>query len=888
MLIIFVWNFESNWGWPMSKADLQDWLIENSGFQDQFRRLVIDFVANQFRCLTKSNVSDVHGGHDWKYLLLCASLLAQSNKGVCQDTALRIAQNCLECSDTTDIHKDSAAIILDTLANRPAIRLAENRKLIKGNFTGRLPLTLLQDWTRRSFENSITLSNSISLEVNRFQRRFWKEATANDWVSISAPTSAGKSFIVGQWLADYLRIHPLSNVVYIVPTRALIQQVQRDIEGLLQLENIDDVSVSTLPLCSSIVDGKSNVFVFTQERFHILLGEHAAEISFNLLVVDEAQKIGDSNRGVLLQQAIESAVFRNPQCRVLFASPMTENPGIFLEDAPDNVSTTPLVSEDSMVNQNLIWVSQVPNQPSDWNVELIIASAPFQIGTIKLPARPTSTSKRLPFVAFSLGNPKGGNVVYVNGPADAEKAAKQLYDLVGDNPELAADTEINELIDLIKKTIHKKYTLWNVLLRGIAFHYGNMPLLVRTEIERLFSSNKIKYLVCTSTLIEGINMPCQSIFVRGPSKGRGKPMTSSDFWNLAGRAGRWGKEFQGNVVCVDARQKDVWKLGAPTGRTKYRISRTSDEVLNQSVALLSFIDNRSPRDDAAKHPNLEYVFSYLVSSYLRNGSIAQTIWARRFPAELVSTLDVKIVEIVERLRTPPEVVLRNPGISPIAMDDLLEYFHDRTENRNEPVEGLIPVPPESNDAVNEYAKVLHRMNRYFGKEFGWGDKRVRQLALLIVDWMKGFPLARIISSREQFYKNRGDSTPTAKLIRDTMADVEGVARFKAPKYLACYVDLLRVYLARTGRDDLLERLLELNILLEFGVSQTTQLSLMGLGLSRSTAISISEIITDDSLNEAECIQWLEENNWMTEDMPEIIKCEISNLISKKTKKDKII
>ena len=75
--------------------------------------------------------------------------------------------------------------------------------------------------------------------------------------------------------------------------------------------------------------------------------------------------------------------------------------------------------------------------------------------------------------------------------------------------------------------------------------------------------------------------------------------------------------------------------------------------------------------------------------------------------------------------------------------------------------------------------------------------------------------------------------------------------------------------------------MDLNILLEFGVSQTTQLSLMGLGLSRSSAIAISEFITDDSLKEAECLKWLRENDWMTKDMPELIKREISILVKNK-------
>ncbi len=860
----------------MGKDNLQDWLLNNSGFLTQYRHLIIDSVSGQFSNLQRDKCTNEK--HDWHYLLLCASFLAQSDKGKCQDIALRIAQYCLESRYASEIQKDAAAVVLDTLANRPAIKLAENRKLLQKDYTSRLPLTLLQDWTKRSFKNSIALSNYIPLEANRFQCLFWEKAVSNDWVSLSAPTSAGKSFIVGQWLVDYLRNSPCSNIVYIVPTRALIQQVQQDIERLLKNEDAIDWSITTLPMRSSIDDSKTNVFVFTQERFHILLGEYGTNIRFDMIIIDEAQKIGDNYRGVLLQQAIESALYRSPRCKVLFASPMTENPEIFLEDAPINLTTSPLISEDSMVNQNLIWVSQVPGQPKKWNVELIWEATPVQIGEIRLTSSP-SPSKRLPFVAFSLSDPKGGNVVYVNGAAEAEKIAKQLYDLVGDNCELSEDKEIKELIELIQKTIHPKYILWNVLRRGIAFHYGNMPLLIRTEIERLFDSNKIKYLVCTSTLIEGVNMPCRSIFVRGPQKGRGKTMTPSDFWNLAGRAGRWGKEFQGNVVCVDARLTNVWKHGAPTGRTKYRISRTSDEVLKQSADLLSFIDNDSPRDEAAKHPNLEYVFSYLVSSYLRCGSIAQTAWARRFPDDFILALDDKIAVIIERLKAPPEIILRNPGVSPIAMDNMFTYFRNRTENRQEPVEDLIPVPPESEDAVDEYSKILHRINRYLGDVFGRRN-RVRQLALLIVDWMKGYSLARIISSREQFYKKRGDDIETSALIRGTMADVEEIARFQAPKYLSCYVDLLRVYLQQIGRDDLIERLLELNILLEFGVSQTTQLSLMGLGLSRSSAIAISEYITGDSLNEAACMQWLKENNWMAEDMPEIIKREITILLSK--------
>jgi len=862
----------------VSKTDLQKWLLQNPGFQVRFRRLVTDSVANQFPRLSRN--LEQREGHDWPYLLMCASLLAQSDDGRCQDVALRIAQFCLQQSDVNPTHKDAAAVVLDSLANDPAIKLAQHRDLLQEGVPDRLPFPLLQDWTRRSIENSITLKDLRTITVNHFQQLFWQQAHKQDWISLSAPTSAGKSFILSRWLADYLSDSPKGTIVYLVPTRALIHQVQQDIEHLLNEEGIEGVSITTLPMRSSLHSAAANVLVFTQERFHILLGEHASEISIDLLVVDEAQKIGDSYRGVLLQQAIETAVHRNPRCRVVFASPMTENPRVLLDDAPAEVSRVAILREDTMVNQNLIWVSQVSRNPMAWNVELILDTEPVPIGQIQLPSRPSPDSKRLPFVAFALGNRVGGNIIYVNGAADAEKVAKQVFDLLGNGAMLPTDREIQDLIDLIKKTVHRRYALAGVLLRGVAFHYGNMPLLIRTEIERLFRTNKIKYLICTSTLIEGVNMPCQSIFLRGPTKGRGKPMTSSDFWKLAGRAGRWGKEFQGNVVCVDARREDVWTNGAPRSKASFQITRTADQVLNRAEALLTFIENGTPRTEAQREPNLEYVFSYLMSCHILNGSITQAAWTRRFPDAVVQKVAGMLQRVATSLRTPTEVVLRNPGISPIAMDGLLDYFEERTVIRREAVEDLLPVLPESEDAVHEYAKILHRLNNHLGDVFGRRN-RVRQLALLIVDWMRGYPLARIISSRERYY----GSDDVAGLIRNTMKDVEEIERFQAPKYLTCYVDLLRVYLQRMDRNDLVERLFELNILLEFGVSQTTQLSLMGLGLSRSSAIALSELITDDSLNEADCLRWLEEQNWMTQDMPALIKREVADLLKDRGKKN---
>ncbi|PJA31880.1 MAG: hypothetical protein CO187_06990 [Zetaproteobacteria bacterium CG_4_9_14_3_um_filter_53_7] len=118
-----------------------------------------------------------------------------------------------------------------------------------------------------------------------------------------------------------------------------------------------------------------------------------------------------------------------------------------------------------------------------------------------------------------------------------------------------------------------------------------------------------------------------------------------------------------------------------------------------------------------------------------------------------------------------------------------------------------------------------------------------------------------------------------------MKEVEEFARFKAPKYLACYTDVLRHYLFQIDRLDLADELIDLNILLEFGVSQQTQISLLALGLSRTSAIETSELISADSLNETHCLQWLQENELETLDLPEIVKREIGIVLSRIVPKD---
>lgn len=157
---------------------------------------------------------------------------------------------------------------------------------------------------------------------------------------------------------------------------------------------------------------------------------------------------------------------------------------------------------------------------------------------------------------------------------------------------------------------------------------------------------------------------------------------------------------------------------------------------------------------------------------------------------------------LEPVELPAATIARHSGVSPTAMQVLLDCFR-----RYHDPERLPLVPPGSDDAYIRYTQALSRCRDYLGADFG-SDKRCAMLGVLVRDWMRGYPLARLVAERIRFRQAGRDERQIARLIRDTMDDVEQVARFSAPKYLACYSAVHTVYLAereqapdRDGRSD---------------------------------------------------------------------------------------
>lgn len=408
--------------------------------------------------------------------------------------------------------------------------------------------------------------------------------------------------------------------------------------------------------------------------------------------------------------------------------------------------------------------------------------------------------------------------------------------------------------------------------RGVAFHYGNMPSLIRLEVERLFRSGKIRFLVCTSTLIEGVNLSCRTIVLRGPRKGKGHPMEPHDFWNLAGRAGRWGDEFQGNIICIDPEDTNAWPSGVPA-RARYPIKRESDAVLERGDDMANYLDRRGTTAlaEMTDAERFEQVGSYLLATYLRLGSISQAGLAKRHNPATIARLDQSLAELASRIEIDAEMAGRHPGVSALGLQHLLEAFR----NYEGDVENLLPAAVDSQDSYDRFVTIMRRINQHLFPAFV-PEGLIPLHALIVVQWLKGFSLATIIRRNIDYHTRHEKSYKLPVLIRHTMELVEQIARFRAPKYLSAYVDVLNLHLREIGREDLIDHGPDIGTQLEFGVSSLTLLSLMELGLSRMSAVALYEKIARDDLSKEDCLAWVAERKSQFEgmDIPAVILREI--------------
>ena len=178
----------------MSLDSLISRIISSPKFRREYTGLLKKSVCSQIPdiiCNETLNTTDF----DWSYLISCASILARSSDGKILDIAYRICQSTVCEQELPQNYKNAAAMIFDLTANSAATNLSKARHLIDSEYKSNIPLGTLIDAARKQISNSILDGEKIVV-LNEFQKDVYSAFESNQTITVSAPTSAGKSFIL--------------------------------------------------------------------------------------------------------------------------------------------------------------------------------------------------------------------------------------------------------------------------------------------------------------------------------------------------------------------------------------------------------------------------------------------------------------------------------------------------------------------------------------------------------------------------------------------------------------------------------------------------------------------------------------------------------------------
>jgi hypothetical protein len=321
-------------------------------------------------------------------------------------------------------------------------------------------------------------------------------------VILTAPTSFGKTLIVDALVAS----GEYNNVVVIVPTIALIDEVRRRLARLNEKHELG-FKVITHPGQSQ---GERNIFVFTQER----LLEEKELPAIDLAVVDEFYKLSigrDPERSALLNLAL--ARLRRKARQLYLLGPNVGQ----VRELPADFEHRYIPSRDSTVAFDVIDVERTGDDRAD-----------------------------LVTVCRALTEP---TLIYVSSPRRAHEVASWLVEagISGEG--------VREAADWVSETYHPDWILVRSLRSGIGIHHGRLPRALGHYIVSAFNDGRLSFLVCTSTLIEGVNTTAKNIIILDNKIERRK-LDLFTFRNIQGRSGRMFEHFVGRVFLFDPAPQD--------------------------------------------------------------------------------------------------------------------------------------------------------------------------------------------------------------------------------------------------------------------------------------------------------------------------------------------
>lgn len=669
--------------------------------------------------------------------------------------------------------------------------------------------------------NTIQIAGKEYL-LNDFQLNLYNLVKKKKLVSVSAPTSAGKSFIIKRIIIDLL-LSKYNCCVYIVPSRALITEIVNEIR--MEINELGKkFNVSSSSDVSNLDMGQKTILVLTQERFYQLCNNKKIIVDF--LVIDEAQNVMDGSRGILLEYSIKYAKRIWKNLKIIFISPLVNNPQIFNDKFAEDDNNEYVYMNEPTVRQNII---KLYKDTIGYKVVLNSRVIKEKLKINRSGSIPSNISN----VVYKFNNGQN-SIVYCNTTKVALDVCNQLY-----NSSMFEDLdnkELDDFADFIEYSISKNFILSKYIRKGIVYHYGSLPTFIRVGIEELATKGLFKVIACTSTLLQGVNIPAQNIYIYNPSKDD-IPLTNLEFWNLAGRAGRMGYDFCGNIILI---QNSKWNELDKYDKKYNEVSFMSDEYKNTEELIKTLSENENEINKADYDEVNDYVISSTIIDRLNN-----ELLSKDYNDEKYNQLEVMVDKIIDKFQPPKELLIKLVGLRYDNISKLWSYLSINDKY----IENLILKHPFSTDNrsfMHTYKKIVRIINEYLMNEHLFEDYNFEKLIYVSYKWMTEKKLRSILLHNLKKY-NLDDldelqiSNIISREIKSQVKFLNTNVRFRLVKGFYAYEEILKSYLKYSGREDMIEKVIGISSYLELGACRKSTIELISNGLNRDFSIEVIDL-----------------------------------------------
>lgn len=641
--------------------------------------------------------------------------------------------------------------------------------------------------------NYLTIPAENDKQFFRAQKSVY-DHLGDDAFSYSGPTSMGKSFIMRMFIKAQIKQEQKMNFALIVPTKALINEIRsqtiNDLKDLLAQHNYRVVTAAG----DLALDGDHNyILILTPERLLYLLISKP-QLQIDHLFIDEAHKMsGKNSRGPFYYKVVDMLASREKKPHFIFASPNIPNPEVYLKLLPntDTYESNKLASTFSPVTQFKFLLNFNDHTVSIYNdrtqnLEFISTLKDVNNGFLNF------------LTYFDHQDNQKQAIVYCGGKNQAVSLARDF----AKQRAKKSDAELESLAKDIRNEVHGDYYLADILEKGVAYHIGYLPSAIRMRIEDLFREKKITTIFCTSTLVEGVNLPADNLYITNFRNGRAK-MTPVDFRNLIGRAGRIRFNLYGNVFLVSSGDRV---------KEKDYIDLLKADIPEQKLSLESDL-----KPKLKKHIVNSLIEGKVdIERYNDSQSEEEYVMMRKFALILLRDIMNNRNSLVRRefmpyMKDGAESKIRTAFTDPIAMpDDDINVSVDQAKTLTAAIAYGLSYPTMV-DGTFDYDQVVVFLEKLC-KIFNWSKYEssslgktnelgqhplLRWYAVVLIQWMEGNGLSSIMQrairyrqqNPENFWidnhtKTRYDDSLEHRnaVIADTLEVIENVILFSISNY----------------------------------------------------------------------------------------------------------